>query len=45
MDTQPGSGRRISKRSALRLRYFGLGFLIVTFAMERMDAGGDRRRL
>jgi hypothetical protein len=42
MDTQPGSGRRISNRSAVRLRYFGRGFLVVALAMGRMDAGGDR---
>jgi hypothetical protein len=39
METQPGSGKRISKRSAERLRYFGLGFLIVAFAMNRVVEG------
>jgi len=40
MDTQPGNGRRISNRSAGRLRYLGLGLLIVAFAMNRFDEGG-----
>jgi hypothetical protein len=42
MDTQPGSGRWISNRSAVRLRYFGLDFLIVVFAMGILGARGDR---
>jgi hypothetical protein len=40
MDTHPGSGKRISNRSAVRLRYFGLGLLVVAFAIEFCRALG-----
>src|SRR6185295_13024422 len=36
IETQPGSGKRISKISACRLRYFGRGFLTVLTAASDM---------
>src|SRR3954469_11761402 len=36
IETQPGSGRRISNRSADRLRYFGRGFLAAGLDMKAL---------